>query len=179
MSPNRHLHHIVKTTRFRILGGGIKLSQPYPIHNRRPRRRQEQYYKPFPTYNFYDQQLSDFQSGQNVNSTMYQQQYQKPYQHPYQQHYQQPYQSSFQPLYGSGSNGNINAQFMNAPYPTPYPKPAPYFKQQPSGLQTVISQFKKSDGQLDLNKMMDTAGQMMSAVNQMGGLFKGVTSMFK
>ncbi len=68
---------------------------------------------------------------------------------------------------------------MAQPFPTPYPKPTPYMKQQPSGFQTVISQFKKSDGQLDFDKMMNTAGQMMNAVNQMGGLFKGVTSMFK
>jgi hypothetical protein len=161
------------------LGGGIKLNQHYPIHNRRSRRRQNGYHQPFSSYNFYDQQLSDFQSSQNVNTPMYQQQYQNPYQHPYQQQFQQPYQNFYQPLYGSGSNGNLNGQFMNAPYPTPYPKPAPYLKQQTSGIQTVISQFKKSDGQLDINKMMDTAGQMMSAVNQMGGLFKGVTSMFK
>jgi hypothetical protein len=154
------------------------MNQYHSFHNRRPRRRQTGYYQPFPSFNLYDQQPSDFQSGQNINAAMYQQQYQPPYQHPYQQ-YQKPYENTYQPLYGSGGNGTIHGQYMNTPYTTPYPKPAPYFKQQPSGLQTVISQFKKSDGQLDINKMMDTAGQMMSAVNQMGGLFKGVTSMFK
>jgi hypothetical protein len=32
---------------------------------------------------------------------------------------------------------------------------------------------------MDFNKVMDTAGQMMGAVNQMSSLVKGVTSMFK
>ncbi|KKI88823.1 hypothetical protein WQ54_30020 [Bacillus sp. SA1-12] len=113
-----------------------------------------------------------------MNSAMLHQQFQNPYQQPYLQHYQQSFQNPFPPIYGGSQTSTMNGQFMNVPYPTPYPKPAPYIKQ-PSGFQTVLSQFKKSDGQLDINKMMDTAGQMMSAVNQMGGLFKGVTSIFK
>ncbi|MDQ0228799.1 YppG family protein [Metabacillus malikii] len=64
------------------------------------------------------------------------------------------------------------------PYMSPYPKPAPFIKPA-SPVQSLLSQFKKSDGQVDFNKMIDTAGQMMNAVNQMGGLFKGVTSLFK
>jgi hypothetical protein len=159
------------------LGGGSKLNQHYPIYHRRPRRRQNGYYQPFSPINPFEEQ-SFQQFGQNEHPSIYQQPYQNQYQQPYQQIYQQPYQSSFQPYYGN-SSGNMNGQFVNTPYSTPYPKPAPNFKQQTSGFQTVISQFKKSDGQLDVNKMMDTAGQMMSAVNQMGGLFKGVTSMFK
>ncbi|MBS2969364.1 YppG family protein [Metabacillus sp. KIGAM252] len=67
-----------------------------------------------------------------------------------------------------------------SPYPYPYPKQGPFPKQpQGSGMQNVMSQFKKSNGQYDYNKMMDTAGQMMSAVNQMSSLFKGVTGFFK
>lgn len=151
------------------------MNQPYPFYNSRPRRRQSEHYQQAPTFNPYHQQLSNFQSGQNANATMQQQ----PYYQPYHQQYHQPFQQPFQPFFGSGSNGNMHGQFMNTPYHTPYPKPAPNLKQQSSGFQTVISQFKKTDGQLDYNKMMDTAGQMMSAVNQMGGLFKGVTSIFK
>jgi hypothetical protein len=147
------------------------MNQPYPFYNGKPRRRRNEHYQQALTYNPYHQQFSNFQSGQNTNATMQQQPYYQPY-HQYHQLFQQPF-------YGSGDNGNLHGQFMNIPYHTPYPKPAPNLKQQPSGFQTVISQFKKSDGQLDYSKMMDTAGQMMSAVNQMGGLFKGVTSMFK
>lgn len=69
--------------------------------------------------------------------------------------------------------------YMNFPYPNPYPKQPPFVKQKPSGIQSIMSQFKKNDGQFDMNKMMDTAGQMMNAANQMGSLFKGVTSIFK
>jgi hypothetical protein len=160
------------------LGGGKILNQQYPIFHRRPRRSQNGFYQPFSSINPYEQP-SFQQFAQNEHPSMLQHSFQNQYQpqQPFQQVYQQPYQNSFQPYYGNGSN--INGQFVNTPYPTPYPKPAPNFKQQPSGIQSVISQFKKSDGQLDINKMMDTAGQMMSAVNQMGGLFKGVTSMFK
>jgi hypothetical protein len=44
---------------------------------------------------------------------------------------------------------------------------------------SIMSQFKKSNGQYDFNKLMDTAGQMMNTVNQMGSLAKGFTSFFK
>ncbi|MFS0657171.1 YppG family protein [Bacillus sp. 179-C3.3 HS] len=60
----------------------------------------------------------------------------------------------------------------------PYPLPRPQ-KQQPSQFKSVLSQFKKSNGQYDFNKMFDTAGQMMSAMNQVGSLAKGFTSIFK
>ncbi|MED4462833.1 YppG family protein [Metabacillus fastidiosus] len=93
----------------------------------------------------------------------------QPY-HPYEQY--QPINAAYQP-YSSGTGQ------MDFPYANPYPKRPHVAKQQPSGIQTVMSQFKKKDGQYDINKMMDTAGQVMSAANQMGSLFKGVTSMFK
>jgi hypothetical protein len=65
------------------------------------------------------------------------------------------------------------------PYPSPYPKPFPYMKPQPSGIQYLMNSFKNKDGNLDLNKMFDTAGQVMNTMNQMGSLFKGMTQMFK
>jgi hypothetical protein len=145
------------------------MQQSYPYFQRRSRRRENEYAQSFP---YYDQHLSGYQN----LSSMYTQQMTHPYSQMYQHHYQQPFQQPYTGGYGS----NVTNGFMNNPYPTPYPKPMPYLKQQqPSGFQNIISQFKKTDGQLDFNKMMDTAGQMMNAVNQMGGLFKGVTSMFK
>jgi hypothetical protein len=42
-----------------------------------------------------------------------------------------------------------------------------------------MNSFKNKDGNLDLNKMFDTAGQVMNTMNQMGSLFKGMTQMFK
>ncbi|MCY7617074.1 YppG family protein [Bacillus pumilus] len=60
----------------------------------------------------------------------------------------------------------------------PYPLPRPQ-KQQSSQFKSVLSQFKKTNGQYDFNKMFDTAGQMMSTMNQVGSLAKGFTSIFK
>lgn len=60
----------------------------------------------------------------------------------------------------------------------PYPLPRPQ-KQQPSQFKSVLSQFKKTNGQYDFNKMFDTAGKMMSTMNQVGSLAKGFTSIFK
>lgn len=63
-------------------------------------------------------------------------------------------------------------------FPNPYPIPRPNH-QQPSQVQSIMSQFKKANGQFDFNKMMDTTGQVMSAMNQVGSLIKGFTSFFK
>ncbi|MFJ9291772.1 YppG family protein [Bacillus halotolerans] len=63
-------------------------------------------------------------------------------------------------------------------FPNPYPIPRPN-QQQPSQVQSIMSQFKKANGQFDFNKMMDTTGQVMSAMNQVGSLIKGFTSFFK
>ncbi len=149
------------------------MQQAYPYFNRRSRIRQNEYFQSYP---YYEHQPIGYQNPQYMNTT-----YTRPPEFSYHQSgYLPPFQP-FQQPYGNGSfTGNVENNFLNHPYPTPYPKPMPYFKQpSPSGFQNVLSQFKKSDGQLDFNKMMDTAGQMMNAVNQMGGLFKGVTSMFK
>lgn len=67
----------------------------------------------------------------------------------------------------------------NTPYPTPYPKPMPYMKPPQMGMNSFMNSFKKPDGNIDFNKMMDTAGQVMSTMNQMSSLFKGVTQIFK
>ncbi|WP_368086638.1 YppG family protein [Bacillus sp. cl95] len=75
--------------------------------------------------------------------------------HPYYQHHQKPV-----------SNAN------------PYPKQATMNKQGSSG-KSILNSFKSQDGSVDLNKMMDTAGQMMNAVNQVSSLVKGLGSMFK
>lgn len=64
------------------------------------------------------------------------------------------------------------------PYPNPYPPPRPNLHQ-PSQFQSFLSQFKKKNGQFDFSKMMDTAGQMVSTVNQVGALAKGFIGFFK
>ncbi|MGP1908165.1 YppG family protein [Metabacillus sp. JX24] len=107
-------------------------------------------------------------------------------QHTYQQVQQNQafYQQSQMPSYGYQTQGFMMQQpqqnmMPQAMYANPYPKPMPAAKNQQGGISTVMSQFKKPDGQMDFNKVMDTAGQMMGAVNQMSSLVKGVTSMFK
>ncbi|KSU87867.1 hypothetical protein A2U94_19115 [Bacillus sp. VT 712] len=65
------------------------------------------------------------------------------------------------------------------PFPNPYPKGNQQMKQQPNQFHSLMSQFKSSDGNYDVNKMMNTAGQMMGAMNQLTNLVKGFTGIFK
>jgi hypothetical protein len=66
-----------------------------------------------------------------------------------------------------------------SPYPTPYPKPHSPAKQQAPGWQSIMSQFKTQDGTFDINKMMNTMGQMVNAVNQVSAMIKGLSQTFK
>ncbi|RIW33175.1 hypothetical protein D3H55_12040 [Bacillus salacetis] len=61
----------------------------------------------------------------------------------------------------------------------PYPKGNFMAKPQSSGMGSIMNSFKSQDGSLDFNKMMNTAGQMMSAVNQVSSMVKGLGGMFK
>jgi len=42
-----------------------------------------------------------------------------------------------------------------------------------------MNSFKTQDGTFDVNKMVDTAGQMMNAVTQVSSMVKGLGGMFK
>nr|MDH3154051.1 YppG family protein [Bacillus licheniformis] len=98
----------------------------------------------------------------------------RPYQRPIEQNldpfsvYHQPVQQEMRPL----------PPFQGFPYQHPYPSPRPNLHQ-PSQFQSFLSQFKKKNGQIDFSKMMDTAGQMVSTVNQVGALAKGFMGFFK
>ncbi|WEV83846.1 YppG family protein [Bacillus velezensis] len=103
---------------------------------------------------------------------------------PYQQQGQYPQQ-----FYPNQEYGHMQQPFAPPPPQTampggqpgfvnPYPVPRPN-QQQSSQFSGILSQFKKTNGQFDFNKMMDTTGQMVSAVNQVGSLVKGLTSIFK
>ncbi|PRO42566.1 YppG family protein [Bacillus sp. LLTC93] len=103
---------------------------------------------------------------------------------PYQAGMSQAPSAAYQPPYGYQENFQpfqqpeaINQPQMQQPM-NPYPLPRPQ-KQQSSQFKSVLSQFKKTNGQYDFNKMFDTAGQMMSTMNQVGSLAKGFTSIFK
>ncbi|KYD34892.1 hypothetical protein B4114_1874 [Geobacillus stearothermophilus] len=44
---------------------------------------------------------------------------------------------------------------------------------------SFLAQLKNSDGTYDINKMMNTMGQMINVVNQVNGMLKGLLSTFK
>lgn len=138
--------------------------------------------------------------GGNVNPYMQTNQFntQMPYMHQYPHMQNMPYgqQQSFQAQYGQ-NNAMSQSIFHNPldqgeeythqqaqqplnPYPNmnPYPKQS-FVAKQPSGVQSIMNSFKGQDGSLDFNKMMDTAGQMMNAVNQVSSMVKGVGGIFK
>lgn len=118
----------------------------------------------------------------------YPQQIQPLQQQPYPQQYHQ--QGQFPPqFYPNQEYGQIQQPYNPAPpqagmpggppgFVNPYPVPRPN-QQQSSQFSGILSQFKKTNGQFDFNKMIDTTGQMVSAVNQVGSLVKGFTSIFK
>ncbi|WML25819.1 YppG family protein [Neobacillus sp. OS1-33] len=64
------------------------------------------------------------------------------------------------------------------PVMNPYPKQSAIPKQ-PGGVQTFMNSFKSQDGSVDINKMVNTAGQMMNAVSQVSSLVKGFGGIFK
>nr|WP_295973281.1 YppG family protein [uncultured Bacillus sp.] len=93
-----------------------------------------------------------------------------------------PAQQVFQnPLYSPEQEAAPEKQAMQPngyPFMNPYPK-ASFLAKQPSGMKTVLNSFKAQDGSLDINKMVDTAGQMISAVNQVSSVVKNFGGMFK
>ncbi|WP_225434102.1 YppG family protein [Peribacillus tepidiphilus] len=72
-----------------------------------------------------------------------------------------------------------NVNYSGISFPNPYPKQSFMQKPQASGFQSVMNQFKTQDGSIDINKMMNTAGQMMGTLNQVSGMVKSLGSIFK
>jgi hypothetical protein len=83
-----------------------------------------------------------------------------------------------QPLVPWTANAGQHGAATGAAYATPYPKPNPVLPP-PSGMPSIMAQFKNSDGTYDINKMMNTMGQMIHTVNQVGGMLKGLVGAFK
>ncbi|MFD3446067.1 YppG family protein [Microbacteriaceae bacterium 4G12] len=107
--------------------------------------------------------------------------------------YYQPFQLSFanqmNPSPYNMPNPQMNPSSFNMPNPqmqpylnpyTPYPKAnkKAYMKPQQSQFSGIASQFKTQDGSYDINKVMNTAGQMMNAMNQVTGIVKQVGGFF-
>ncbi|GAA0347975.1 YppG family protein [Bacillus carboniphilus] len=86
-------------------------------------------------------------------------------------------QNPLQQAQQSSPNPYHNQSNMMQQYVNPYPKHAMFQKQKPAG--SILNSFKGQDGSIDINKMMNTAGQMMNAVNQVSSMVKGLGSMFK
>lgn len=156
---------------------------PYDPRFHQENRRSQPFFPP-------QAQNINWQPFQNQNP-YYPQQYQ-----PVNQHYQQGFAENTYP-YQQPSYPSKDAQFLfqnplqpqEEYYPNTYPtnnysNPNPYPKQnflpkQPGGMQSLINSFKSQDGSVDFNKMMNTAGQMMTAVNQVSSLVKGLGGIFK
>lgn len=66
-----------------------------------------------------------------------------------------------------------------SPFMNPYPIQNQQQIQQPKQINSILNQFKGQDGNIDMKKMMDTAGQMMNTVNQLNGMIKGIAATFK
>lgn len=104
-----------------------------------------------------------------------------------QTNYFQPFQVSLmnQPMFYPPKQPFQSSAYPYAPY-TPHIPYTPYpvmnknnqTKQQPSQFSSILSQFKTSDGNYDINKMMGTAGQMMNTMNQVTGIIKQVGGFF-
>ncbi|MCM3617320.1 YppG family protein [Sutcliffiella horikoshii] len=101
-------------------------------------------------------------------------------------------QNGFQPNMAIGQNGfPMGMQMpgmpqgggmpnqMGTPFMNPYPTQAQSTKTQTSQVNSFMNQFKGQDGNVDMKKMMDTAGQMMNTVNQLNSMFKGLAATFK
>ena len=88
------------------------------------------------------------------------------------------FQNPLQPQEETFAHQNQFAPINGFPNMNPYPKPNLMLKQ-PGGMQSLMNSFKSQDGSIDFNKMINTAGQMMNAVNQVTSLVKGLGGMFK
>ncbi len=104
----------------------------------------------------------------------------EPY-HGTQPNYFQPFQLSF--MNGMSQPTFYPPQSPMMPQMNPYTMyPATnkqnYKKQSQGQTAGLMSQFKTADGNYDINKMMNTAGQMMNAMNQVTGIVKQVGGFF-
>jgi hypothetical protein len=111
-----------------------------------------------------------------------------PYAYPFASYQQTAPMQPYWPMYASNQpnmanmmNFPPNMHYMPPMSPSMYPKPypTPSSKSPQAQMPSIMSQFKTSDGSIDINKMMNTAGQMMSAVNQLTGMVKGISGIFK
>ena len=87
------------------------------------------------------------------------------------------FDNPLEPEYDQQSGSSYHPYFSNS-YMNPYPKQS-IMPKQPSGFNSILNSFKTQNGSIDVNKMMNTAGQMLSAVNQVSSLVKGLGGIIK
>lgn len=90
---------------------------------------------------------------------------------------QSVFQNPLDPETGKQHSNSQHPYYSNTMM-NPYPKQS-FIPKQPSGVQSLLNSFKGQDGSVDINKMMNTAGQMMNAVNQVSSLVKGLGGIIK
>ncbi|KAB7672965.1 YppG family protein [Bacillus sp. B1-b2] len=118
-----------------------------------------------------------------MSMEQYQGNYEGNYFHP-----QNAYKGSSQNIFQNPLNNFQQTDQMNSTYNhnytqqqgymNPYPKQS-FMPKKQGNMKTFMNSFKSQDGSLDFPKMMDTAGMMMNAMNQVTGLVKGVGGIFK
>ncbi|WP_249317024.1 YppG family protein [Bacillus sp. FJAT-50079] len=87
--------------------------------------------------------------------------------------FQNPLQPEEDYLYG-------NQQKYNQSYGQPYHKPMPGPNQsQLNKKGSFMNSFKSQDGSFDVNKMVNTTGQLVNALTQVSNMAKGLGSFFK
>jgi hypothetical protein len=150
---------------------GFIRNQPYP-YPASPQNYKWQSYHPQNPY---------FQGGiQPINQGYSQGYTQKPYTQPSYppQNSQFLFQNPLQPQEEMYPNQYPQMNNMPNLNMNPYPKQNMIPKHQ-GGMQSFMNSFKSQDGSVDFSKMMNTAGQMMTAVNQVSSLVKGLGGIFK
>ncbi len=145
-----HIQHARTFNPYMNQGWNSMVNQPYPGFYGNEVNQQHQ------AYNGYEQTYFHPQNAYKPNS-------QNVFQNPLHQQ-EEVYQPMMQ---------NLQQQYMN-----PYPKQS-FIPKKQGNFKGFINSFKSQDGSFDFNKMMDTAGLMMNAMNQVTGVVKGVGGIFK
>lgn len=61
----------------------------------------------------------------------------------------------------------------------PYPKPTNFPNQKGGQLSAILNSFKSQNGTFDVNKMVNTTGQLVNAISQVSNMAKGLGGIFK
>lgn len=103
---------------------------------------------------------------------------------------------NYHPTYENNIKGYGHSLFQNPLQPTEeyfYGKPDPKFafqhgnplknnfsgNKQGSNSNSILNSFKSQDGTYDINKMVNTTGQLVNALSQVSSMAKGIGGFFK